>query len=323
MQDITDVAKRLVQHNKGKITEVYFVACGGSLVDMYVSDYFIRSESTTITSGWYTANEFVHATPKRLGKNSVVIACSHGGNTPETVEAARIAKAAGAQTVGLTYNEKADLLAVSDYSFLYEWGDETRVHNNPMAIMLELTVGMVNELEGYDHYNTFMEGMKLIDTIVASAEKQVEPRAKAFANAYKDEEMFYVMASGASYGHAYGFSICSLMEMQWLDATAVHTGEFFHGPLEITDENTPFILAMGLGRTRELDERVLKFLKRYAKKIEVVDAKELGLDMIDDSVSEYFNPVLFYSVLSKYRYALSKIHNHDLDVRRYMGKVEY
>lgn len=321
--NVVPVVDQIIERNGGKVSEVYYVACGGSLVDMYVSDFFVRTESTGVTSGWYTANEFVHATPKRLSPTSVVVLCSHSGNTPETVAAAALARKAGAQTVGLTYNKEAKLLDESDYSFVYEWGDETRVHNNPMAIMLDLTVNLIDKLEGYPHIEAFRKGMAIIDTVVANAEKQVEPRTKEFASKYQNETMFYVLASGASYGHAYGFSICSLMEMQWLDAAPIHSGEFFHGPFEVTDEDTPFIVAKGLGRTRALDDRVLEFLGKYAKKVEVVDAKELGLDLIDDAVNEYFNPILFYSVLSKYRYALSVVRDHDLDVRRYMGKVAY
>lgn len=40
------------------------------------------------------------------------------------------------------------------------------------------------------------------------------------------------------------------MEMQWLDSTSVHSGEFFHGPFEVTDKDTNFILLMSIGRTR-------------------------------------------------------------------------
>ena len=35
----------------------------------------------------------------------------------------------------------------------------------------------------------------------------------------------YILSSGASYSHAYGFAICSLMEMQWLHAAPIHSGE--------------------------------------------------------------------------------------------------
>ena len=83
------------------------------------------------------------------------------------------------------------------------------------------------------------------------------------------------------------------MEMQWLDSSSIHTGEFFHGPFEITDANRAFMIQISEGTTRELDERALKFLNKYGKRIEVLDAKELGLSTIDASVVDYFNHSLF------------------------------
>lgn len=273
--------------NKG-ISEVYFVACGGSLVDMYPSKYFLESEAKKLVAGLYTANEFVHALPKRLGKQSVVIVCSHGGNTPESVAAAQAAKENGAHTIGLTHNQEAALLNYSDYSFLYEWGDDSDVKNNPMAIILELAVELLHVAEGYAHIDAFQKGLQTINGIINQGKKQVAPRARVFAEKYRNEELYYILTSGASYGHAYGFAICSLMEMQWLHAAAIHSGEFFHGPFEVTDKETPFILMINEGRTRELDERARTFLNQYAEKVEVIDAKELGLGVIADEVVEFF-----------------------------------
>lgn len=73
---INAVAKEI--EDKGGIRQVFLVACGGSLVDMYPAKYFLDSEATTLHVGMYTANEFVYATPKTLGVNSLVIVCSHG-----------------------------------------------------------------------------------------------------------------------------------------------------------------------------------------------------------------------------------------------------
>lgn len=323
MTETVEMVKRILKHNGGKIDSVYFTACGGSLVDMYVSYYFLQAESKKITTGWYTANEFVHVTPKKLGKNSIVFVCSHSGNTPESVEAARVAQESGALTVGLTFNDKADLLKYSDEQIVYEWGNEKEVVHNPMAIMLDMTTQILAGVEGYDKLAAFKDGFAKIDTIVDNAIAQVQPRTKVFAEKYADEKMFYILGSGPSFGHAYGFAICSLMEMQWLDAAPIHSGEYFHGPFEVTDKNRPYIVIESVGRTRELDERALKFLHKYAEKVEVVDAKELGLDMIDSEVAEYFSPILFYTILSEYRSKLADKRDHSLDVRRYMGKVPY
>ena len=321
--DNKTIVKNVVKHNDGKISNVYFTACGGSLVDMYPAYYFLKSEAENLSTGWYTANEFVHVTPKKIGVQSIVFVCSHSGNTPESVKAAKVAQEKGAITIGLTFNPKADLLKYSDEKIIYEWGNENEVVKNPMAIVLDITSQILGQLEGYDKLAEFADGFNKIDTIVTNALAQVQDRTKRFADKYQHEPMFYILGSGASFGHTYGFAICSLMEMQWLDAAPIHSGEYFHGPFEVTDKDKPYIVMESIGRTRPLDERAIKFLKKYAEKIEIVDAKELGLDLIDSNVAEYFNPILFYSVLCEYRAKLADIRNHSLEVRRYMGKVEY
>ncbi|MED4267845.1 SIS domain-containing protein [Priestia megaterium] len=321
--DVSQVISSINKKNEKGISELYLVACGGSLVDMYPSKYFLESEAKSVVTGLYTANEFVHATPKRLNESSVVIVCSHGGNTPESVEAAKISMELGAQTIGLTHNKDANLLKYSNHAFLYEWGAESDVKNNPMAIILKLAVEVLNVTEGYVYYEAFKDGMEKINEIIKNGEELVEERARVFANRYQKEDLFYVLSSGASYGHAYGFSICSLMEMQWLNAAPIHSGEYFHGPFEVTDKEIPFILMMNEGRTRPLDERAQAFLDKYAEKVEVVDAKELGISKIREEVVEFFNPVLFYSILCVYREALAEVRKHPLETRRYMGKVSY
>ncbi|WP_042354157.1 SIS domain-containing protein [Bacillus rubiinfantis] len=321
--NVVNVINEMNAQTEQGITEVYLVACGGSLVDMYPAKYFLESEARNIVTGLYTANEFVHSTPKRLNKDSLVIVCSHGGNTPESVNAAKTAKENGAHTIGLTHNKDAALMEYSDHVFLYEWGNDTDVKDNPMAIILQLVVEVLHKNEGYTHYDAFQSGIEKINGIIKKGEQQVAERTKQFADKYKDEELFYVLSSGASYGHAYGFAICSLMEMQWLHAASIHSGEYFHGPFEVTDKETPFILLMNEGRTRALDERAKDFLLQYAEKVEIVDAKELGINTIADEVVEFFNPILFYSIMCVYRAALAEVRNHPLETRRYMGKVAY
>ncbi len=109
--------------------------------------------------------------------------------------------------------------------------------------------------------------------IVGNATKFIAPRAEKWAKMYKDEKLIYTMGSGSAYSVAYSFAICLLMEMQWINSSAIHSGEYFHGPFEITDRETPFIVFMSEGRTRPLDQRALDFLKQYAEKLMIVDVK--------------------------------------------------
>ena len=78
----------------------------------------------------------------------------------------------------------------------------------------------------------------------------VLPAAKKFAQEYKDAPVIYVMSSGATQDVAYTFSLCLMMEMQWVNSGNFHDGEFFHGPFEIVDKDVPFLLLMNDGPTR-------------------------------------------------------------------------
>ncbi|KEA52253.1 phosphosugar isomerase [Mangrovibacter sp. MFB070] len=305
------------------LKHIVLVACGGSLVDMYPAHYFLNREARELRSYMMTANEFVCAPPRTLGPQTLTIVCSHGGNTPESVAAAQLAQQNGSATICLTHNSDASLLQAATSHILYEWGDTSQVVNNPMAIILSLCVNALNHTEGYASNSAFHHGMSMIDALISRARQKITARVEDFARRFADESLFYVLSSGASYGHAYGFAICSLMEMQWLNAASIHSGEYFHGPFEVTDHSTPWIVLVNEGLTRPLDERVVRFLAHHAEKTEIVDARELGLGAIDASVVDYFNPILFYSVMCDYRASLATIRQHPLETRRYMGKIEY
>jgi fructoselysine 6-phosphate deglycase len=305
------------------INNVFFIACGGSLVDLYPAKYLMDVEANGIHTSFYTSNEFVSARPSKIKDDSISILCSHGGSTAETVEAARLAKDMGSSVIALTHTAGSGIELEADYRIIYQWGDGVSVQDQPMAICLSLMNELLYSTESYPYYKPMADGILKIDGIVKNAIKSIQTRTREFAEKYKDEPIMYVVSSGASWGQAYGFSICSMMEMQWKHASYIHSGEFFHGPFEVTDRDVLYILMMNEGKTRNLDERVLKFLNQYASKIEVVDAKEFSLGEICNDVIDYFNPILFYSVMCEYRNALAKVRNHPLETRRYMGKVPY
>ncbi|MFR3730344.1 SIS domain-containing protein [Lacrimispora sp.] len=322
---VKEIISEIIKKKKGDggIKEVYFVGCGGSLGAFYPAKVFLETESVSIRTGWYNSNEFIHNTPKVFGKNTVVITASHRGNTPETVKAAELAHKAGISVVALTWSQDSPITKVSDYVVSYSFGDDKDIAQEKTIVGLMAAVEILNQSEGYDNYDDFLDGVKKIDGIVKQARKHVEKRAEAFAEEYKNDKVIYTMGSGAGYGAAYMESICIFMEMQWINSSSIHTGEYFHGPFEITDSQSPFMIQISEGPTRELDVRALEFLKKYGKRFEVLDAKDLGLSTIPASVISYFNHSLFNNVYDVYNHALADSRQHPLSTRRYMWKVEY
>ncbi|MEK5238810.1 SIS domain-containing protein [Paenibacillus sp. FSL L8-0470] len=323
--DMKQIIEQIIADKKegGGIKQVYYVACGGSYGAFFPAKTFLEKEAKDIKVGLYNSNEFVHNTPKAFGANAVLVVASHKGNTPETVKAAELGKKAGVPVIALTWIEDSPITEFADYVVKYSFGENKDIAGEKTIQALMTAVEILKQTEGYPNYEKFLDGVSRIDRIVKQATKHVKNRALTFAKNHKDDSVIYTMASGAGYGAAYMESICIFMEMQWINSASIHSGEYFHGPFEITDAEIPFVLQVSEGSTRALDERALDFLNRYAKRVEVLDAKDLGLSTIDSSVVDYFNHSLFNNVYPIYNQALAVERKHPLTTRRYMWKVEY
>ena len=113
------------------------------------------------------------------------------------------------------------------------------------------------------------------------------------------------------------------MEMQWQHCAYLHSGEYFHGPFEVTEKGVFYFLQKSSGKCRPMDERAEDFLKTHTDALMVLDAMEYGMDSIDPAVRDYLDPVMFYAMNCELRSARGRVFDHDVDYRRYMGKVPY
>ena len=304
------------------VDTVYFVGCGGSLAGFFPAKYFLSCEAAKLKVGYINANEFVHATPKEIGPGAVVILASQRGNTPETVKACQVAREKGAATVGLTFQVPSPLSEAAEYVILYEFGDGSVVEYQKSSYGFKLAVELLNEIEGYAEYDKLLDGLKKMDGIVKKACKEIVPYAIKYAWEFKDDSVIYTMGSGASWGSAHQESICIFMEMQWINSSVIHSGEYFHGPFEITDKNTAFLMMKSSGRTRALDDRALTFMKKFNDRCMILDGLDYGMGELGD-VSEYLDPFFHTNVVRVFNNLLADVRNHPLSVRRYMWKFDY
>ncbi|RKI67465.1 SIS domain-containing protein [bacterium 1xD42-67] len=309
---------------KGTVKQVYWVACGGSLIDLYPAHFMLNAESATVESGWYTSKEFVLSTPKKLGKDSMVVVCSHSGNTQEAVDAAILAKEAGAAVITLTDGKGSKCDDERFIAWVYPWGEGVPTAEVPSGITLLLAAELLKAQEGFDKYDALCDGIQKMDGIVAAAKVKVNAEmGEAFAKACQENNFFYILGSGATFSQTYGFAICSLMEMQWQNCAYIHSGEYFHGPFEVTENGVFYFLQMGSGACRPMDERALAFLKTHTDRLMVLDALDHGMDAVDAGVRDYLDSVLFYAMNVELRAARGRVFDHSPDIRRYMGIETY
>lgn len=318
--NIKDIVKEILKIKK---ENVYFVGCGASKADLYPGYYFLKHNSR-IKSGHITANEFNYDTPKDLGKKSIVITASLGGTTPETIEATNKAKELGASVITLTNNGNSPIAQNADYVIEHGFKESYAAKLEKMGYALKIAIEITNQLEGVDNYESYIEGFEKLPSVIEKVVKTVRGDAKEFAKKFEKANPIYVLGSGPTAEVAYATSLCLMLEMQWINSASVHSGEFFHGALEITDKDVPFLLFMNEGRTRKLDERLLAFLLRFNANVVVIDGKDYALSTeFGSKVVDYFNPLILTAVMRIYAEELSYIRNHSLSKRRYMWKLEY
>lgn len=313
-----------IKQERESIKTVYFVGCGASKAELYPAKYFLEQNARNLRVAHFTANEFVYATPVGVDESAIVITCSLGGTTPETVTASQKAMDLGAKVISVTNVADSPLAKAAHFVIVHGFRESYAAKMEKMTKVLMLAVEILQQYEGYDQYDAMQKGFAEIYPLILASTATVKPKAKKFAEAYKDAPVIYVMSSGATHEVAYSFSICLLLEMQWMNSASFHDGEFFHGPFEIVEKDVPFILLMNEGRTRPMDSRALEFLHRFDALTTVIDAKDYGLSgKIPGAVVEFFNPILISAVLRVYAEQLAIARNHPLTMRRYMWKLEY
>lgn len=304
-----------------KITHFYFVACGGSKAFMHPVKYILDRE-TDIPVDIYSSNEFVHRLPKALGTHSVVVTCSHSGTTPETVRATQVAREKGAITIALSNEVDSPLWKAAEYPVQYEWGN-CDASDERYSIIYAVVFGLLNTITPGDKYARAIESLEGMDCLIKDNIEKYRQAAEEFGKTHKRDKLIYTMASGGNYGCAYSFAICLLMEMQWVHSSSIHSGEYFHGPFEITDYDIPFLILKGIDECRPLDERAHIFCKKYSNKVTVIDAADFEMASLPEELRGYFAPIIIDSVLRIYAEAIADHRGHPLSVRRYMWRMEY
>ena len=284
---------------------------------------YIFDKETTVPSHVYTANEFMYDTPKSLNEQSLVISCSHSGNTPETVAATKLAREKGAMTIALSNAEGSPLWNAAQCPVHYDWGKEVSDSDKNKGILYGLLFHLLKVLAPSEKWDVCLKELDKLSELSGKAKELYQEKAERWAKENKREKLIYTIGSGINYGEVYSTAMCWFMEMQWIHSGCIHSGEYFHGPFEVTDYDVPFLLVKSIGNTRFLDQRVEDFSKKYSDKMLILDQEDLPLAGVADEAKPYIAAILSGVVIRQFVEAIAFERGHSLDVRRYMWHMEY
>lgn len=294
------------------LDHVYFVGCGGSLAVQEPAKWLLDRFSP-VASDTYSGWEFVTRAPLRLNERAAVALASNSGTTEEIIMGLRLAKQRGARTISFSKPDTPLSLGAAT-ALTYD----TPAVNLAKLLMAYLVAANVIRQTG-----SRAEGDRLLAALAAVPEslhaikEASAERGLELATRHRDAKGFYVVGAGPLMGLAYQFAVCTLMEMQWLDAAALNAGEFRHGPFEIVDQGLKMIFLLGTDQSRPVTERAAAFARRHGADVVTFDLAELP------AVDPDLAPFALNVALQQFAWGLAAERNHPLATRRYMWKVEY
>ncbi len=306
-----------------KFKRMYAVACGGSSALMYPSQFLVDTKAAGFSCECLNSNEFIYRDSPAVNREAVVILCSQEGMTPETVAAARYARERGATVVTIAMVDDSALQREGEFFVKYGYYETADPIDTSYGVMYLLTAGILQAQGGIPIFEGMVRNLEALKPVVARAKEQYSEKAEEFGRSCRDDRVLYSLGSGTSYSQAYVFCNCYMMEMQWINAIPIHAGEFFHGPFEIIEKDSPVILLMGLDQTRFLEERALVFLEKYTDRIFKIDMKDVDFMEVEEDYKGYLGALVINNICRMFSKAIAKERGHSLDIRRYMHLVEY
>jgi fructoselysine-6-phosphate deglycase len=295
---------------------LFFTSSGGSMSMMLPFELWIN-QTSNIPSGSMISADLTAMGCNRITDKTVAFLTSKSGDTTDTLEAARYLKQRGVRLVSVTGVPDSPLEKLSDFCITY--GD-----GRPQELVFYLLVGRLLYRHGaFPEYPQFADELKNLASALAEVRKQADPFCLEYAKKYCREPYHIWIGSGDLWPMAYSYSMCTLEESLWLRTKSVSSPEFFHGTLELLEDDVCVTLLMTDGPTRFLDEKVKLFASQHTKKLTCFDARDYMLPGISHSFWSLLSPVIMAAVLQRVSKNMEAITGHSLDIRRYYRKGGY
>lgn len=295
---------------------IYLLGCGGSLFAFRPMEYLLKR--SVIPAVAMNAKEFVLRRPANLGPDSIVITASTNGGTREVVEAIEVAEKAGAPVLLVT-GKAESLVGRATSSRLVHRGVEAK-----QLLLTALALALCDAQDPVQDYDVWLDSLRAARRSFERAVSNYDGVLSRVARDLEHAPCIYVLGSGPLQGAAETFAACYLQEMQLRHAIPIGSGEFLHGPFEVTDDDLAVILFKNAGATRAMDERTEQFLRRYSARTHVIDVADLEVDIPEGPQADWIRTcIAFTSIIARLAQHFEGLSGRPLMDRRYMWKTEY
>ncbi len=208
-----------------KAKNIHIIACGTSYHAGLVLSILLEKQTGKFAKAFIASEYPFIANPE---KGTLALAISQSGETADTMQAARFAKAAGAKLLALTNVVGSSLSRLADSTVYLNAGPEvsvaaTKTFSSQLALAYRLAYGSE-------------PWAKEIPRAVEKALAQ-EQSVKSLSSRFKDANDVFFIGRGLSYPIAMEGAL-KLKELSYIHAEAYPGGELKHGPLSLIQPGT-------------------------------------------------------------------------------------
>ncbi len=226
-----------------RVQRIVILGCGTSWHAGLVGRHVLEDLTGIPVSVEY-ASEYRYRKPLRL-PGTLTVAISQSGETADTLEALRAAKAAGSTVIGIVNVVGSTIAREADGGIYLHAGPEigvasTKAFTSQLVALLlfALYLGRQRGLALAAGRTLVRELERLPDLVARTLE--LEPAVRALAERYGDARNALYLGRGVNFPVALEGAL-KLKEISYVHAEGYPAAEMKHGPIALIDENTPVV----------------------------------------------------------------------------------
>lgn len=227
------------------IDQVVIVACGSSYHSGLVGKYAIE-RWCRIPVQVEMASEFRYRDPV-VGRSTLVIAISQSGETADTLEAVRHARAQRAKVLAVTNTVGSTISRESDAALYTRGGPEVAVASTKAVItqitamyLVGLYLSQVRGTRDADEVRAHLVDLQSIPALLEELLSRMEP-VRELARSLASAERVLFLGRHVGYPMALEGAL-KLKELAYIGAEGFAAGEIKHGPIALIEEGVPVVI---------------------------------------------------------------------------------
>jgi glucosamine--fructose-6-phosphate aminotransferase (isomerizing) len=315
-----------------RASKIFLVACGTSYHACLFGSYAMANLAG-LTAHPVIASEFEAQCKNLIDGKTSVLAISQSGETADTLNAVRAAKARGASIIGITNTMGSSLTRLSDVYIGQNSGPEvgvaaTKTFTAQVVVLLKLAMELARS-EGRRNgaVDSLAEELSGLPSKMEAVIRASEERVKGIALKYSAKGSFCFLARGVNVPTALEGRL-KLLELSYLPALAYPAGESKHGFIAVVEEGYPVIFLAPRDSTRDrILGNMMEMKARGASIIALIEEgdeelKQLADDFVEmpPCANELLYPAIYVIPLQLFAYYVSTLKGYDPDMPRNLAK---